>query len=233
MKGAYQVQLDFFEGPLDLLLQLIEGAKLDITEISLAAVTDQYLTFIEKREGVELRDLSQFLSVAAKLLLIKSKALLPMLSFTEEEEEDIEELKYQLALYARYKKAAKALRQQLGKEQPITTRPTYIGGHIGYVAPRSVRVQTLYQNCLTFLDKQEIAETLPEETLKKIISLEERIQEMRSLLLKTESALFHDLHNDSKDEKIVSFLAVLELVKQKLIAVRQEALFQEIHIMKR
>ena len=98
----YKVKLEQFQGPLDLLLQLTEEKKLDITEISLAKVTDQYLTYLKNSEVISLDDLANFLIIASRLILIKSRMLLPTLELSKEEEQDIETLKRQLEEYKRY-----------------------------------------------------------------------------------------------------------------------------------
>ena len=89
---GYHFRLDHFEGPLDLLLSLIEREKLDITTVSLAQIADQYLEYLSTEKNVTLENLAAFLSVASRLLLIKSRALLPVLTFTEEEEESVDDL---------------------------------------------------------------------------------------------------------------------------------------------
>ncbi len=105
----YKVKLEQFEGPLDLLLELIEKEKLDITNLSLTKVADEYLSYIEDRENITLDSLASFLSVASRLILIKSRALLPLLKFSEEEEEEIKDLEYQLAEYKKFKDLSKKI----------------------------------------------------------------------------------------------------------------------------
>src|SRR5664280_991792 len=99
----YQIKTEQFEGPMDLLLQMTEEQKLDITRVSLAKTAYQYLQYIANTQNITLEHLADFLSVASRLILIKSKALLPMLEFTEEEEEEIKDLEYQLAQYKKFK----------------------------------------------------------------------------------------------------------------------------------
>ena len=106
---TYRFKLEKFEGPLDLLLELIEKEELRITELSLAKVADQYLEYIKNNENIHLENLSDFLSVASKLILIKSRALLPVLQFTDEEEGEIQDLARQLEEYKRFKEASQVL----------------------------------------------------------------------------------------------------------------------------
>ena len=109
----YHFQLEKFEGPLDILLNLIEKEKLSITEVSLAQIADQFLAYIDGNENINLEQLSGFLSVATRLILIKSRALLPILTFTEEEEESIQDLEEHLRLYQLFRDQAKKLESAL------------------------------------------------------------------------------------------------------------------------
>ena len=102
-------KLEKFEGPLDLLLELIEKEELQITELSLAHVADQYLEHIKNNSNIHLENLAEFLSVASKLILIKSRALLPILEFSQEEEAEIKDLAKQLEEYKKFKEAARRM----------------------------------------------------------------------------------------------------------------------------
>ena len=114
---SLKILIDQFEGPLDLLLQLIEEQQLDITVLSLASVTEQFLGHVQSLEEKNPALLADFLMIAAKLLVIKSKALLPNLEFGAEDEETAYDLTAQLLLYKKYKEAAKLLKK----------RPVYLG----------------------------------------------------------------------------------------------------------
>jgi len=129
-----------FEGPLDLLLDLIERQKLKITEVSLAEVADQFLAYLEKADNIELGQLADFLAVASKLILIKSKALLPMLELTEEEEEDIEELKWRLEEYKKFKKAAAKIGAIDREGKMFYSRQSYSGTEIAFLPPKDPRI---------------------------------------------------------------------------------------------
>jgi len=121
----YAVTLPEFTGPLDLLLRLIERAELDITTIALASVADQYLAHVRTLEEVEPRELAEFVSMAARLILIKSRALLPRSPTTPAEagDEDAGQLVAQLELYRRFKQAAEVLRRS-GPEHVCPSGPT-------------------------------------------------------------------------------------------------------------
>ena len=127
MQMSYNIKLEQFEGPLDLLLQLTEQEKLDITRVSLAQIADQYLEYISNAKNITLAHLADFLSVASKLILIKSKALLPLLQFTEEEEEEIKDLEHQLAEYKKFKEAAQKLNDVFHSPFTYFSRKGFIG----------------------------------------------------------------------------------------------------------
>ena len=118
---AYTVRLQQFEGPLDLLLELIEKEKLDITEISLASVAEQYLEYLNNLQNISPGVLVNFLTVASKLILIKSRSILPTLEISEEEEEEIQDLKKQLEEYKKFKDASKIIGKIVEKNEKITT----------------------------------------------------------------------------------------------------------------
>lgn len=223
-----------FEGPLDLLLQLIEKEKLAITQVSLAHVTDQYLAYMESREHVPLHDLSSFLSVAAKLILIKSRALLPILTFTETEEEAIEDLQIQLELYALFKERAKYLQASLEEQKGFTVRDRYLGLEGVYFPPIGITPENLQRALVTFLGEVEHTTLLPEASMKQIISLEKCIADIQDLIAIRGQVAFSEMLKGGapKEEMIVSFLALLELVKQKFISIEQSGHFEEMTIQK-
>lgn len=234
MERGYQVQTSSFEGPLDLLLQLIEKEKLSITEVSLASVTDQYLSYMERRENIPLEDLSSFLSIAAKLILIKSRALLPILTFTESEEEAIEDLQIQLALYALFKERSKELQDSLEKGASFAVREKYLGLEGVYFPPEGITPIHLHQALCNFIGGLEKATPLPEQTLQRIISLEKRIIDIQNVIAARGKIAFSEMLKGKmpREETIVSFLALLELVKQKCITIEQHSHFEDMTIHK-
>lgn len=234
MERDYHVQIEVFEGPLDLLLQLIEKEKLSITEVSLAKVTDQFLSYMSRREHIPLAELSNFLSIAAKLILIKSRSLLPTLQFTDNEEESIEDLQLQLEIYALFKERAKILQGIFEQRSGFAVREEYLGLEKVYFPPKNIKVEDLHTALQEFVGTLEHAQNLPQETLQKILSLEKRIFDIQALIAKQGSIAFSQMltGDNHKEEKIVSFLALLELVKQKFIFVEQSAHFREMNIQK-
>ena len=230
----YQSQEKIFEGPLDLLLDLIEKEKLDITEVSLAQVADQFLKYLENSENVSPEYLADFLLVAGKLILIKSKAILPMLELEKEEEEDIEELKARLAEYKKFKEAAKELIKLESRKKMLFSRQSYSGMKTIFCPPKKLLILDLQNIFENVLDKLPKVEVLVKETIKKVISIKDKIEYLKRNLMERIEMTFHGAVSNNKDkvEVVVTFLAVLELARNNMVALEQEEMFGEIRIKK-
>jgi len=228
----YTVKLKEFQGPLDLLLQFCEEKKLDITEISLAKVTDQYLVYLKTIENIPLEDLADFLVVASRLILIKSRMLLPNLELTEEEEEDIEALKRQLEEYKKFKNLAKKIEEIANHKNIAYSREKYHGLKPIFYPPKKFKLENLKVAFKKVLEEIAFLQKLPEESIKLKISIEEKIKKIQEELSKKVRTTFQNMVKKSKSKMdiIVSFLALLELVKQKLAGVKQDRAFGEIKI---
>ena len=222
----YQFKLDKFEGPLDLLLELIEKERLDITELSLANVTNQYL------ENIHLENLAEFLSVASKLILIKSRALLPMLQFSEEEEAEIKDLTEQLAAYKKFKEAADVLGKIAQKGQISYTREGFKGVESFFYPPENINAFDLKKYFSIVIAEIPIVEKLEEEIVREVMTLEEKINDLQNMLRQKVETSFAELTASATDkiDVIVSFLAMLEMVKQRIVQVEQRELFEEIKL---
>ena len=227
---TYQVKTEQFEGPLDLLLDLIEKEEVDITRVSLARITDQYLDYISKRADISLYHLVDFLTVAAKLILAKSHALLPLLQLDEEEEEDLQELERQLNALKVFKDHGVIFSQFY-----VTARSAYAnkgiwGQDAFFCPPEGVNVQDLRSAFLSSLHTIPRLESLEEKIVSDVISLERRIMSIQKSVQERAQIAFSEItaHAKNRSEVVVSFLALLELVKQKIIIARQVGLFEEI-----
>lgn len=225
-------KLKQFEGPLELLLELIEKEELDITELSLAHVADQYLDFIRNNDNIHLDNLAEFLSVASKLILIKSRALLPILEFSEEEEGEIKDLTRQLEEYRKFKEAAIRLGKLAEKGVIAYSRESYKGIESLFYPPENVNLFDLKKYFQFVLAEIPIIEKLEEEVISEVMTLEEKINDLQNALRSRIESSFSELVSESSDkiEVIVSFLAVLEMVKQRIIDVHQDELFQDIKL---
>lgn len=229
---TYQIKLEQFEGPLDLLLNLIEEEKLDITKVSLARVADQYLGYIKENKNIKLENLADFLSVASKLILIKSKALLPFLQFSEEEEEEIKDLSKQLEEYKKFKDVSMKIAELSGNGKFSFTREVFKGVGPLFYPPENINVFDLKKYFQLVLAEIPVIEKLEEEFVKEIMTLEEKINDLRLAIQERAEISFSELTSEAKEKVdiIVSFLAVLEMVKQKIIDVEQNDIFREIKL---
>lgn len=229
---------DKFSGPLGLLLTLIESEEMDITEISLAKIADEYVNYIRGAKDIDPEELADFLVVAAKLLYIKSKALLPYLS-TVEDEAEIDDLAKQLRMYKEFVEASKRIKDLIALKHwlylpPLTKNRRGQFNLPIFSPPAKINSLVLHEQFLKILfnlaKQQEIK--LPEETLEPKISIDEKILLIKAMILNKVRVNFSKLlaAAATRTEVIVNFLAVLELVKQQELIFEQEELFSEIHI---
>jgi segregation and condensation protein A len=232
--GGYTVTTPVYEGPLDLLLQLIEHAELDITAFSLALVTDQYLAYIHQMH-VPADEISAFLVVAARLLQIKSEALLPRPPVREVGEVDLgEELARQLRIYKRFKELSNWLDDRETRHLRTYLRvapPPKIEGHLDLSNISLADLMAAAED--VFMEEAE------KQALGTIISapritVREKIALIAARLGQSRNATFSGLlgHKPTRLEVVVTFLALLELVKRYRVSARQEMLFSDIQIEK-
>lgn len=228
MSQTYTVKTHVFEGPLDLLLDLVSKRKLFVNDVSLAEVTDDFIRYIEEHEEFPIGESAEFILVASTLMLIKSRSLLPMIQLTEEEEESIHDLEDRLVLYSRAKELAATLKSMFGKR--IIFEKTPAKNPIIVFSPDS---KTDTTNLLQALER--VIESLPKKevlskvTVRKVISLEEMIEKLAERISKASKLRFRDFHgstgpltHEKKVSIIVGFLAMLELVKRGAIRVTQD-----------
>jgi segregation and condensation protein A len=234
--STYKINTSVYQGPLDLLLQLIESAELDITTLSLAQVTEQYLRHLEKLQDMPPDEISAFLVIAAKLIQIKSEALLPKQTSGREEEVDIgNELARQLIAYKRYKEIADLLadRKDLGYQTFIrlSSPKLEVKDQLdldGFgISDLSMLATSIFQK---EIDKKSISVIVerPKITIKdKINQISERFKD-------TDELTFRDLLGKefSRMDVVISFLALLELIKGNFIKVVQSKMFDDITMRK-
>lgn len=238
-RSRYEVSLPVFEGPLDLLLSLIEREQLDITTISLAQVTDQYLAYLAQLDRRRVGELADFLVVAAKLLWIKSRALLPHPPTLQpgEAEQAGEELVHQLQVYRQFKAAAaflserdaQALRSYLRLAQPVLGDA--VSGRRAQLDLGPITVWDLLRAA------QAVLGSLPappvDEVVRPItVTVVEQIERIRGHLQQRKRITFREVLSElaTRVEVIVTLLALLEMVKQHVVRAYQETLFGEIFI---
>ncbi|MFA5000181.1 MAG: ScpA family protein [Patescibacteria group bacterium] len=234
-----------FSGPLGLLLSLIEGEEMDITEISLAKIADEYINHIRGASDINPEEMADFLVIAAKLLFIKSKALLPYL-YSGEEEEEISDLERQLKMYKEFVEASRKIKEIIAGQHwlflpPLTNKAKNRRAQFNlpvFSEPKNLDSGMMRDLFVKILDglKEELAreqeEKLGEETLEPKISIDDKIFSIKKMLLEKIKVNFSKLlaSASSRTEIIVSFLAVLELAKQKELVFEQDELFSEINI---
>ena len=226
------IRLPLFEGPLDLLLQLIEREELDVTAISLAQVTDQYLAIIDEMEQRGMADLAAFLVIATRLVLIKSRVLLPGYRSGDERADSVAvDLVQQLEVYRRFKEAAGELaqRQEQGLRAFVRLNPAHS-------VPNWFDLEEVNLDGL-IAAAQEALDALPAEPVEKVISrvtitVGEQIEAIRHRITRQGRVRFREVLSQatSRIEVIVTLQAVLELIKQDQVRVWQDGLFGPIFI---
>ena len=230
----YAVKTEVFEGPLELLIELVEKRKLLINDISLAEVTDEYIARVGEMQELSLPGTAQFVALAATLLVIKSRSLLPSLELTVEEEVSIEDLELRLKQLQLYKDAAAPVVSQFD---------TTILHEAQYAPPREPLFVT-DSYCHTSELQQalgRVLDALPKEkasrvkaTVRPTISLEDMMSSLQKRVERQFKLRFSELRRTEPEHKnvIVGFLAILELFKQGDVLVIQNGRFEDIHIEK-
>lgn len=225
----YQIKIEQFEGPLDLLLQLIEQQELDITQVSLAGVTEQYLGYLNSATDIPTEELADFLVVAAKLLLIKSRHLLPEL--VEGVDEEGVDLEFQLKMYKEFYEASKVVQQMLNRKKFLFPRQRMIiKVDKIFNPPESLTTAKMRDLFTEVLSELAMWVSLPQQQIARTVTIRERIDSIQSIISQRVQIKFTELLSSSKNkvDVIVTFLAILELVKQRTVAVVQEGMFEDI-----
>lgn len=229
----YTIATPVYEGPLDLLLQLIERAELDITKLSLAQITDQYLEYIHNLTELAADEVSAFLVIAAKLLQIKSEALLPRPPIREPGEEDPgEALARQLIIYKRYREIAGILyqREEAGLRTYLRVAPPpKLEGTFDLTGISIEDIAAAAQEIFTDLSRADALLTVVPPSR---VTIREKIALITDTLRHQKNVSFRSLinHENSRLEIVVTFLALLELIKRHLVRVSQEGLFGDISL---
>lgn len=240
----YKVKAGGFEGPLELLLSLIESRKLFVNDVSLASVTEDYIAYIKnlsaEKSEKHIADISYFILVASTLILIKSKSLLPNLTLTEDETEKITDLENRLRMYQIIKNASVLVKNQFGAK--IIFAPLDRNWSEPLFSPDSqITVSAMHlsvQDVLAHVRKKEAP--LPEIEVAKVMSMEEMINSLTDRIEKAMNLSFKEFSRShgAKNEKevkihvIVSFLAMLELVREGILDVVQNNTFEDMQITK-
>lgn len=240
----YQVKIDSFEGPLDLLLHLINRLEIDIYDIPVAKITEQYLLYVHTMRELELDVASEYLVMAATLLSIKSRMLLPKQEeelfdedLMEEEEDPRDELIGKLIEYRKYKNAAQELKEREEERQNAFTKPPSDLSEFAKEAEAKdtnlhVTVYDMLGAFQKVLNRKKITKSAPSKITRQEIPIEDKMNEIMNHLRKTKKRTnFMTLfQHDQKEHLVVTFLAVLELMKSHQIMLEQEGNFEDIYI---
>ncbi len=228
--SGLHLRTESYEGPFELVLELIEKRKLSVNEISLSQVTDDYIEHVRTQAKFPMEDAAQFIGVAATLLLIKSKSLIPELELSEEEESDVEELKRRLAEYERVREMMRELGRIFGRSVMVSAgerSPEPIFAPSGDLSLKNL--ESALADALAALEKEE---KLPEARVRTMITIEEMMERLLGRVQQKLSMSFKEFSAGSSErvEVIVSFLALLELVKQGSVDAQQHDTFADIRI---
>ena len=237
----YSIDLNVYDGPLDLLCDMISKQKIDIKDISIIEITKQYLAYINMLEAMDLEVTSDFITMATKLLEIKSKYLLFSQRELDEEEDPRLELMEQLKEYKKYKKASEVLKDSVDYlNQPYyrNREEIIIDDKVDLNEISIESIKSILPYIFKVKNIEEENETKKDERLNKIvrgkiISVEEKIEYIQNILTTADKISFNNIIKDNtKDEVIATFLSLLELIKSKEIVVVQENFFEDIIIKK-
>lgn len=221
LKTGFTITTDSYQGPFELVLDLIHERKLLVNELALADITDDFIQHVRGQETFPMEETANFIQVAATLLLIKSKSLIPDLALTEEEQEDVDDLKRRLEAYEKVRDAARELGKIFGRTQLFSAgvrapEPTFSPA-------RDLSTDALCEALARILAAREAEEELPEARVKSMVTIEEMMDELAKRVQTAMTLSFKEFAGSKKEkvDVIVSFLALLELVKDGAVAAEQ------------
>lgn len=226
---AFSVQVQQFNGPLHLLLEIIEREEMEISEVALGAVTESYLQYLDEHTGIPIEELADFLVIAAKLLLLKSRSILPQVQVEEESSE--QDLATQLKIYREYLEASQFVQNMFDAHRVIYVHDKLPAVDIGFVPPPMTFTPDVMRGMFEAVVRRlHFVVKIPKAAYEKAVSIHEKIEHIRSFVMKGKTVHFQKVMRmaTSRLELVVSFLALLELVKQREVSVSQEGGFGDI-----
>lgn len=235
---TYEVNFDYYQGPFEKLLDLIDEKKLELNRVSLAAVTADFLQYLEKISQLDEKKitselLADFISAASKLLLIKSKTLLPSLELSEEEESEVKDFEKRLKFLQFFKPAQILIKNQWHEKPMMARREFMLSFQPIFYPPPSIKKEDFTPILIKLLTDLEQFLKPQIQFKNKIVHLKTKIEEVLKRL--TDQPLSFQVlkSGQSRSETVVLFLAILHLIKERLIVVEQDAHFEEIRISRR
>ncbi len=218
---GFNIQTDSYKGPFELVLELITARKLLVNDLALADITDDFIQHVRAQETFPMIETANFIQVAAMLLLIKSKSLIPDLALTEEEQEDVDDLKHRLEAYERVHEAARELGQIFGVHlmQPSGARPL----ESIFTPTQDLTSEILSHTLARILSAQKEVEKLPEARVRPMVTIEDMMGQLTKRVQSAMTLSFKDFTGSTKGkvEIVISFLALLELIKNGAVAAEQ------------
>lgn len=217
---AFSIKTDSYEGPFEVLLDLIEARKLLVNELALANITEDFIQHVRAQEKFPVEETANFIQIAATLLLIKSKSLIPDLALSEDENADVEDLQRRLLAYEKVREASRELARIFGKRVMIPAGER--APDVVFAPSQDLSANALAEALARVLAAREAVEELPEARVKPLVTIEEMMDRLAKRV-QTAVLSFKEFAGTQKEriEVIVSFLALLELVKQGAVAAEQ------------
>ena len=233
--GQDKFKLDNFEGPLDLLLHLIKDAKLDISTVKLSEITEQYLDIMKQIANLNMENASSFVVMAATLIEIKSKSILPVMQEEMQDEESSEEMiRRQLMEYKIFKEASEELKQ-IENIDRLWRKPDDKANNVKVIL-KDMALESMLDAFAELLQKIAIKEVVsePKQIRKDRFTVAEKIASIKDAIMCDKTVKFNSLvsEENSRSEVITVFLALLELLKLQLVKVKQDEIFGDIEIVK-
>ena len=233
----YSIKISEFEGPLDLLLHLIKQSNIDIYDIEISEITKQYLDYINKMEELNINVASSYIVMAAELMEIKSKSLLPKKEEEVEEEEEVvskENLINKLIEYKKYKEMTGSFKELESNRQNIYIKsPEKLKNYLDETIVKNddTSIDDLVEAFKNFLDRKNLEKPITTKITNKEYSVKERKHNIKNILREKQKVLFTDLFEENNTSFIiVTFLSILEMTKEKEILIKQDTNFSSITI---
>jgi len=237
-KINFNIQTKSYNGPFELVLDLIEARKLLVNDLTLANITEDFIQHVRAQAGFPVEETANFIQIAATLLLIKSKSLIPDLTLSEDENADVEDLKRRLAAYEKVRDASRELARIFGKTSMVPAGERL--PEPSFAPSRDLSKDALAEALARVLSARKEVEQLPTARVKPLVTIEEMMDRLAKRVQAAMTLSFKEFSKGAKDpstglgagkiEIIVSFLALLELVKQGAVAAEQYDTYGDIRI---
>lgn len=226
----FSIKTDAYEGPFEVLLDLIEERKLLVNDLTLANITEDFIQHVRAQEAFPVEEAANFIQIAATLLLIKSKSLIPDIELSDDENADVEDLKRRLLAYEKVREASRELARIYGKKVLLPAGER--APDVVFAPSQDLSAAALAEALARVLAAREVVEELPEARVKPLVTIEEMMERLAKRVQTAMTISFKDFAEDVKErtEVIVSFLALLELVKQGAVAAEQYGAHGDIRI---